>query len=102
SARVMIRQAGRPASSIQVRIWRASGWKQLAWRDQSRGPFGPEIIAYISSTAAEISFRSFMRLLRRAALCANSTMHSTVQERSYLFWGVEVANPSELETAQIR
>src|SRR5206468_10158429 len=59
----MILQAGRPVSSSQVRIWRASGWKQAAWRDQSRGPFGPEIIAYISSTAAPISALSCSSLV---------------------------------------
>src|ERR1051325_4739875 len=63
SSRRIIMHCGRPSASTQVRIWRASGWKQLAWRDQSRGPLGPEIIAYISATAATISARSFSALL---------------------------------------
>src|SRR3954451_22186123 len=56
----MLSFCGRPWSSIQVRTCNASGRKQLSWRDQSRGPAGPEIIAYISSTTAPIASSSFI------------------------------------------
>src|SRR6478609_660599 len=48
----------RPSASTHVRTCRASGRKLLDCRDQSRGPAGPEIIAYISSITAPISLSS--------------------------------------------
>src|SRR5437868_14996893 len=51
----MIRIQVRPASSTPVRIWRASGWNTSSWRDQSRGPAGPETMAYMASTTAPIA-----------------------------------------------
>src|SRR5689334_18892047 len=54
----MTLRCGRPSSSTQVRTWCASGRKLLDCRDQSRGPAGPEIIAYISSITAPISLSS--------------------------------------------
>src|SRR3954451_11079151 len=57
----MLSFCARPCSSTQVRTCRASGRKHFACRDQSRGPAGPEIIAYISSIAFPISASSFIR-----------------------------------------
>src|SRR5581483_9291682 len=51
----MMRIQGWPISSTPVRIWRASGWKTSPWRDQSRGPAGPETMAYIASTTAPMA-----------------------------------------------
>src|SRR6476469_3923460 len=54
-----------PASSTQVRTCRASGRKQSPCRDQSRGPAGPEIIAYISLITAPIWVSSLIKNLVR-------------------------------------
>src|SRR4029453_5782134 len=59
----MILIQGTPSPSTPVRIWRASGWKQAACRAQSRGPAGPEIMAYISSTTAPMATLSSMALV---------------------------------------
>src|SRR4051812_36481214 len=64
----MLSFCGRPCSSTQVRTCSASGRKQFSWRDQSRGPAGPEIMAYISSTTAPIASSSFMSYSLPAAI----------------------------------
>src|SRR5262249_15515550 len=51
----MILIQGLPLASRPVRIWRASAWKTLRCRLQSRGPLGPETMAYIASMTAPMS-----------------------------------------------